>query len=184
MPLVQKKKQKIPAGIGPCCLEGTIFASWMKDVAARLKRYDHRFDSIVCRGKSGMLAAGYLSVVLEKDIVLIRKSTRNTHTSDLVEYRNMPKRYIIVDDFISSGATMQNILQKMDMFFPKAELVAIVLYDGDEEYEYMYESIMIDDVALAIEGVACFTPDAIYNESMLHLENGNKKKKRKAKRSN
>jgi hypoxanthine phosphoribosyltransferase len=169
MPIVAHKKTIITAGQGHECLCGSQFSDWMFDLAKKLKRYIDHFDTIVCRGKSGMLAAGFLSAYLTKNTIVIRKNTNNSHAVALIEYFELPNKYIIVDDFISSGATIMNIIRKMEKLFPNAELTAIALYDNERDCESDFTLSEKKKIQELWEILPIFTPDAIYNESLLHL---------------
>ena len=174
MPIISGQP-KIYAATGHRCLKGSQFSDWMIDLKKLLHPYRNCFDTIVCRGKSGMLAAGYLAAVMAKNIVIIRKSVANSHATGLVEYWEYPDRYIIVDDFISSGATMMNITRKMDKLFPGTKLVSIALYDDyDRDVETDFTLSRYKKVRKLWDTVAVFTPSLVHNEQLLHLENKTK----------
>jgi len=167
MVIVSQKYNPLTVGIGHRCLSGRHFSDWMSDLKKQLKKYSGCFDTIVCRGKSGMLAAGYLAASMNKNIIIIRKSTNNAHAAGLVEYWESPERYIIVDDFISSGATMANITSKMKKLFPKAKLVAIALYDDDErDVECDFGFAVYKKINKLWGKITVVTPNEIYYEEL------------------
>jgi hypoxanthine phosphoribosyltransferase len=172
MPIISRQPKRIYANQGHRVLKGSQFSDWMIDLKDKLQPYCGCFDTIVCRGKSGMLAAGYLAASLTKNIVIIRKSTANSHATGLVEYWEYPNSYIIVDDFISSGATMMNITRKMKKLFPGTELVAIALYDDyDRDVESDFVLSKNKKVQKLWDTVTVFTPSLVHNAELLHLKN-------------
>jgi orotate phosphoribosyltransferase len=98
------------------------------------------FDSVICRGNSGLLFASAFGMMAEKNILINRKRTDNSHSDNLIEgERDGVSRILIVDDFISSGDTVREIFsavrQKFDM--DKVEIVGVYLYSrnfGDRHY--------------------------------------------------
>ena len=95
--------------------------------------------SVVVYGNSGVscgFAALMLSTEQDFNIVLLRKDNDNSHGSPIEgpEGHRLGK-YLILDDFVSSGATMNRIRDKIDTLHgqvpwssPKPECVGIVLY--------------------------------------------------------
>jgi len=92
------------------------------------------FDAIVFMGVSGSILAGALSLELGIPIVCVRKDDDNNHSSYKVTGPTNFEKYIIVDDLISSGATVETILYKIrcyrDNSSPKC--VGIFLYNSDK----------------------------------------------------
>ena len=76
-----------------------------------LKRVE--FDTIVCRGVSGLMMAPILGHLLNKPITIIRKEGEGAHSSRDVEGETRVKSYVIVDDFISTGSTIETIIVAM-----------------------------------------------------------------------
>ena len=70
-----------------------------------------QFDSIAFRGMSGALLGPPLAMRLNKGMLLVRKSNDNSHSSFRVEGFIGCKRYVIVDDFVSSKNTINNIVE-------------------------------------------------------------------------
>ena len=69
-----------------------------------------KFDAIVFRGNSGAAIAFPVSVATGIPVVLVRKE--GSHGSK-VEGSCSVSKYLILDDFISSGETMKKILGEM-----------------------------------------------------------------------
>lgn len=75
-----------------------------------LKRYE--FDTIAFRGLSGALIAPIIAMRMNKHLVAIRKG-ESCHSSHQLEGNVATERYVIVDDFISSGETVRKIVQEI-----------------------------------------------------------------------
>lgn len=66
-------------------------------------------DAIVCRGVSGISAAFPVGLRCSVPVVVVRKPTDNSHSHYRVEGMKGFKTYVIIDDFILTGATMKAI---------------------------------------------------------------------------
>lgn len=93
---------------------------------AALKKYQKDYDSIAFTGMSGALFAPELSRTLNKHLIMVRKSTKQSHSSLMVEGNSRCKKYIIVDDFISTGSTVQRIQKKVKKFAPDAICIGVL----------------------------------------------------------
>lgn len=84
-------------------------------IVKALKEFDKEvpFDAIAFRGMSGAMLAGILSYRLKKDLLLVRKPEDSTHSPYKVEGNHGAEKYVIVDDIVSSGATVKNIVQSI-----------------------------------------------------------------------
>lgn len=78
--------------------------------------------ALVCRGTSGCIIAGAVGYILKKKgrkvtIVISRKS-KNTHGDNMDRYYKILKGAVpvVIDDFISSGDTIGEILKDLDDF--------------------------------------------------------------------
>lgn len=87
-------------------------------VATRLRNLRKRtpFDAIAFRGTSGAAIAYPVSARLGVPLICVRKKGDDGHHSGVVEGSNYidVKRYIIIDDFIASGNTMDEILSAVN----------------------------------------------------------------------
>lgn len=83
----------------------------MNESIKTLEPIKDSFDAIAFRGMSGAIPAGILSIMLEKPLILVRKSRNDNHAGCLVEGDSAAKTYIIVDDFICSGETIKAIVK-------------------------------------------------------------------------
>lgn len=95
----------------------------------RARRID--FDAVVYSGQSGALFGPILAYKTGTYPLFVRKpgELKGTHSNIVVEgeVHNI-NRYIIVDDFMDSGATVKRIEKMMRSHRPRAELAGIVLW--------------------------------------------------------
>jgi len=91
-----------------------------------------KFDSVVCRGMSGMVIAPLVAHKMKKGLTFVRKSD-NSHSEYDVE-GVLAKKYVIIDDFIGTGDTIDEINRRLDKFNREynisMNIVRIVLYSG------------------------------------------------------
>ena len=89
-----------------------------------------KFDAIACRGLSGFLITPPVAILLKKKIIAIRKNKHNCHSDCVVEFTGTTKRYIIIDDRICTGKTL-DITQRMirKHVSDRAQCVGIYIYD-------------------------------------------------------
>jgi hypoxanthine phosphoribosyltransferase len=71
------------------------------------------FDAIVCRGVSGLIMAPLLAYHGRKKLVITRKPDENSHSYTRIEGHLDIDTYIIVDDFVSSGMTIETIVDEI-----------------------------------------------------------------------
>lgn len=113
-------------------LYGTSFSDssmkvYVSFVTKTLRRFP-RSVGLVFRGVSGMVVGIRAADKTKRHYAIVRKSKNNNHSSRLVEgFR--PKKYIIVDDFICSGATVRAIVKAMDNE-TCGKCVGVILYNG------------------------------------------------------
>ena len=84
------------------------------------------YDTVAFCGMSGALVAPMIALALNKELVLVRKKGDKCNSQYKVEGNGDVKRYIIVDDFVSSGRTVGHIQRSLYKFSPKAECVGVV----------------------------------------------------------
>ena len=90
-----------------------------------LKTFD--FDALAFRGVSGAIIAPVLALELRKSIIVVRKTAEKSHMwGQTVQGDNNARRYIIVDDFIDSGATVQTISKKIREWQPHATCLGVL----------------------------------------------------------
>lgn len=79
------------------------------------------FDSIAFRGMSGALIGPPVALRMNKDMIMVRKESDDTHSPFPVEGRSNINKYVILDDFASSGNTVRQIRKAIKTFQPKAK---------------------------------------------------------------
>jgi adenine/guanine phosphoribosyltransferase-like PRPP-binding protein len=101
---------------------------------AILKHCKDDFDVIVCRGYSGMVIAPTLAFCLKKPLFVVRKDGEKSHSAKKY-IGDLGKRYLMVDDFISSGQTYEEIMIALYKAHEKENMeppvmAAIYLYES------------------------------------------------------
>lgn len=92
-----------------------------------LSAYD--YDSFAFRGMSGALLGAPLAHLFKKTMLVVRKPGVDCHTDRAVEGDFGARRYVIVDDVISSGNTVRTIIRAIKHFAPHAECVGILVWE-------------------------------------------------------
>jgi orotate phosphoribosyltransferase len=116
------------------------FASEMKRANKLFKklREDYDFEAIAFSGSSGCAAAFYLAALHEIPLIYVRKDNEECHGNSLecnIGYEGTIKKYLIVDDFISTGTTVRRISEKITRTaqgrnaYP-AKCIGILCYDS------------------------------------------------------
>jgi adenine/guanine phosphoribosyltransferase-like PRPP-binding protein len=88
-------------------------------------REEMGFKALACCGSSGMMAAAVLTVALDIPVVYVRKKDENSHGSS-VESNSVgiaiPK-YLIVDDFICTGSTLDRVVDGIEKFADRNQML-------------------------------------------------------------
>jgi orotate phosphoribosyltransferase-like protein len=111
----------------------SLFESGIDLAAARLLKFGlHKFDSIAFSGVSGAAYAFPLAYKLGVNLINIRKED-SAHYPDIFEGYTNSKKYIIVDDFVETGATLARIQEGVKAYYgvSKPRLVGIYLYTSN-----------------------------------------------------
>lgn len=106
-----------------------------------LKAHVDKFDAIAVMGYSMAFIAPCVADALHKHLILVRKPNEFSHSNYAVE-GTMCKKYIIIDDLVCSGETIETIKQKMgDFFYCNAKLVGIYLYQPQHSSYRTHDSV-------------------------------------------
>jgi hypothetical protein len=87
----------------------------------------HEFDAIAFSGLSGALFAPMVAMAMDKTLLAVRKG-EPCHSSRQVEGDYNARRYVILDDFIAMGSTVQHIIEEIRDSVPGAVCIGILEY--------------------------------------------------------
>ena len=100
------------------------------EVVKKLNLSGLSFDAIAVRGTSGLIIGPIVAHLMDKYLIVVRKTKENSHASNLVECPNIRAgRYIIIDDCIASGNTVNAIVDEVKAVNPKLEPIGIFLWN-------------------------------------------------------
>ena len=120
-------------------LQPGFYRKFLKQAQKTVGKSELKFDTIVFSGMSGAIFAPVLALRLKKEIIMVRKESDKyptTHSEYRVEGYIKVQRYIIVDDFISSGASAKYMTDQIrEHFNSDAKCVGIYSYDMGKFYE-------------------------------------------------
>lgn len=94
----------------------------------------YQFDTIVFCGMSGAAMAFILSHRLRLPLICVRKADDTSHfhgyfrKDRFLEGNLDAKRYLIVDDFIATGRTVNMIVERIHKEVPDAQCVSLLMY--------------------------------------------------------
>lgn len=101
-----------------------------------------KYDCLACRGTSGIVAAAPLSLLLQKQLIVVRKKcdlestngTYNSHANRLVEGvpdAKTPFNFLFVDDLVCSGRTLTETINAIQEVNKEATPSGALLYCSD-----------------------------------------------------
>lgn len=103
-------------------------------------------QAIVVTGKSGISLAFATLMLIDFPLVVVRKEEENAHGSSVEGLDGVDvDKYLILDDFVASGATVRRVVDKLERYgftgdpVADADLVAltcvgVVMYAEREDY--------------------------------------------------
>jgi adenine/guanine phosphoribosyltransferase-like PRPP-binding protein len=96
-----------------------------------LKELDIEYDAIACCGTSGLMVVPQLAELLNKNIIIVRKKCDSGYSDFIIEGTNT-HNYIIIDDLICSGSTVEHIIKNIneDSYFAKC--IGVYSYMKDQ----------------------------------------------------
>lgn len=106
---------------------GTSLRELIIKAARQLRPYLHEFEAIAVRGHSGHLVGPAVAALLGKDVISVRKRVEVSHSCCKVEGAVVDS-YLILDDFMSSGDTVKDIIKNVKEWHPPSRLVGIYVY--------------------------------------------------------
>ena len=137
----------------------------------RKNKLQDTFDAIAFRGLSGALIAPILASRLDKTLIAVRKhktcekcGNSTAHSYRTVEGNLGANRYIIVDDFVSSGVTVRTIIKSI------AEKRKTILEDENLSNDYKNQIGKLEYI-----GVLCVSRimEKNYNKESQFIKAGN-----------
>lgn len=107
-------------------------AMYVRQAAVELRPHRREFKFLVATGMSGVIVGSPLALRVNRPLVVIRKPTDDSHQHSPVVNRNDAEGpYVIIDDFISSGATLRRIHTVMEEECWFARYAGTYLYSDD-----------------------------------------------------
>jgi len=95
-----------------------------------LRKMEQQFDTIVCCGVSGLMVVPQIAEILNKHILVVRKD--ESRYSEFTTEGVAPFRYVVIDDLICSGNTIERITNTIKEEYPRARCLGIYCYLPDE----------------------------------------------------
>jgi orotate phosphoribosyltransferase-like protein len=107
----------------------------VKNLIKKIEASKIEFDAIAFSGMSGATIAPIVAFQMDKGLLMVRHPDKvGSHSSTLVEGDYHAKRYIIIDDFIATGATIDRILENIENSLRgRAKAVGIFLHKSTNE---------------------------------------------------
>ena len=99
------------------------------ECVGRLRSVDH--DCIVVCGTSGLMVGPQVSEILQKNLVIVRKQHDSSYSNFCIEGAYSP-RFVILDDLICSGKTIDYILRVINNEYYRIECVGAYFYLQDQ----------------------------------------------------
>lgn len=94
-----------------------------QEIAAILPEMMHKLgaDAVAVTGKSGISLAFATLMLIDFPLIVVRKRGENSHGNPIEGTQGVDvRKYIILDDFVSSGATIQAIVSSIDEMWGSA----------------------------------------------------------------
>ena len=142
--LKKRKPQKIQHEIQTDYLGKVYGKQFLKLIPRAIKKLRaikrrHPFDAIAFTGSSGAALAYPLSYLMKLPLIHVRKGPSH-YSGGKVEGTISSKRYVIVDDFIETGASIRRVLKAIDSELDAAKPVAILLYSSTRMLEFDHKN--------------------------------------------
>lgn len=93
------------------------------------------FDTFVATGMSGAMAGMLLANAMEKNLLVVRKESDKCHDGPV--FGVMGKRWLFVDDFISTGTTYQTLMGKMDSLYRDGVFDSLKDFGGNRGFDWV-----------------------------------------------
>ena len=106
--------------------------------------------AIAFSGMSGALIAPIVALRLKKPLIMVRKDNDGSHSSLAVEGVVGSDTYIILDDQISTGATVRRIKKHIKKFDPDTKYLGTLCYSdyGDWQTRFSWPKMQLTKITL------------------------------------
>lgn len=121
------------AGMDPKNYKRTITRAVNQFSSRVMEKYE--FDAIAFTGSSGCAIAFPLALKYELPLMYVRKEKEKSHGGEIeINKGIILKRYVFVDDFIATGATVRRVKDSIDRLaklykFPEPEMVCVYVFE-------------------------------------------------------
>jgi adenine/guanine phosphoribosyltransferase-like PRPP-binding protein len=115
-----------------------------------------RYDAIAVRGVSGAVVGSIVAARKNKQLIVVRKQNVISHAAYQVE--GVPSKsfkYAIIDDFVSSGRTIANIVGQIERQSPDSKCIGIACYHN-EHYKFIESEELYDFDYVKDTKAGCF----------------------------
>lgn len=141
-------------------LDPTLLPKVVNNTVREIKRSKWKFDTIAFSGMSGAAICFILSHKLKVPLLCVRKQQDSCHylseqyaSADNLRYLEgnvAVKKYIIVDDFISSGSTVNRIYEKILEQNPKSKCMGMFMYRlfASSNFDFKRNGKVLDTVCV------------------------------------
>lgn len=113
-------------------LQGKNLKKIVQDSIDLLDHRKVRFDTVAVRGASGLLVGAPLAAATQSNVIIVRKDEERTHSDTKIENWGRNQQILLVDDFIESGNTIDQMYETIIEKCDSPKIVGILLYAGTE----------------------------------------------------
>lgn len=110
---------------------------YVEEAVARLSTPElaSTFDAIAFTGGSGAAIAPVVAYLLKKQLIVVRKSGQQSHCGmGAVSTHITSGSYIFLDDFTSSGGTVEEAVTAIKRYYPRLSLAGLYFYKQSGRY--------------------------------------------------
>jgi hypothetical protein len=141
----------INTGYLGCIYYPKAYVKVVEAVACYLEKIEGEFETLAFSGSSGAAVAYPVAALIGCHLSHVRKadgnhfSSRNGRVEGYHHGNGIipePCRYIIIDDFVESGGTLERIIEGM-----YCKPTQVILYDGNE---YHKEKVVVQDLGCPV----------------------------------
>ena len=133
--------------------------AFLEKAVPLVEKYD--FQAFAFRGISGALVAPILAHKTQKTLIVVRKPREKEHSHSMspVEGDRAANRYIIVDDFQSTGQTVNSIIRGISIFNPIAQCLGTLFYRESFVYGSTPRISACQDILDDLQKFVCADPN-------------------------